>query len=122
MWKVCSDADHVNLFQKVFFQIVHLFDKCVDGYCLNGAVSVVNVKLYGPRTNFKQNQIEDFFYDINRRITMNDLSAKIRRVDSRKGAKPYDFYPRNLESFKFFKLGLNSHLFNNCPDTGFLPL
>ena len=90
--QVNSDADEAKVFKKVFFQGGHIPDKCFLESFLNGAVSVVVVASNESTNNLEQFSMNDICCDINRRITMNELIAAIRRVDKSKGAGPYGLH------------------------------
>ena len=88
---------------------------------LNGAVPMVNVALNESRNNLEQNSTNEIHYDVNKRITINELVAAVRRVDSSKGDHPYGLHLRFPKFFKFFCAQLFSQRFNTSIDTGFWP-
>ena len=102
--KVTYDADKAEVFEKVFFQGGNFRDKCVDDFLFNDTVSLVNVALNIFRNNLEQSSINDFCYDMSRKVTINDSVAAIRGVDSGKGADPYGLTPRLMKLFKFLTL------------------
>ena len=110
-WKISSDADKAEVFQKVFYQGKNLRDKYFNEPFLNVAVSDVNVALNESRNNLERNSINDICHDINRRITKNKVVAAIRRADGSKCVDLYGLHSRFLFFYAQLKFTSFQHVF-----------